>query len=137
MQSGDLKEEGSHITHRIVEKIKKGWTSFFFHRLLSKSQFAPTLIDTENGKLNELAKKLKGDSEKESLTNILEWQAINIEFWWERWPVYLIFIRSFLLLFFYPYLLSSYLQILSFKFTYWIIFFNILYFMSVVSLLFC
>lgn len=53
---------------------------------LAKRQFLPTLIDMENGGLKKLAKRLKGDSEKETLTNILEWQDRNIQFWWERFP---------------------------------------------------
>jgi predicted transglutaminase-like protease len=30
---------------------------------------------------------LKGESDKETLTNISEWQQRNIEFWSERWPL--------------------------------------------------
>lgn len=42
------------------------------------------LKDTE---VMRLAKKLKGNSDKETLTNILEWQDKNIYFWTERWPL--------------------------------------------------
>ena len=45
----------------------------------------PTVEDIENKELVKLAKRLKGDSDKETLTNILEWQDRNIQFWWERW----------------------------------------------------
>ena len=51
-----------------------------------KSQFLPTSKDIESDELKDLSKKLKGDSEKATLTNILEWQDRNIQFWWERWP---------------------------------------------------
>jgi len=53
---------------------------------LDKRQFCPTPEDMENGGLKKLAKRLKGDSEKENLTNILEWQDRNIQYWWERFP---------------------------------------------------
>ncbi len=66
--------------------------------------FVPTPDDIENVKLEGLKEKLKGDSEKETLTNILDWQVRNIKFWWERYPlapilfiVFICFIVSFLL----------------------------------------
>ena len=55
----------------------KSWTD--------KKQSCPTVEDIENKELGKLAKRLKGDSDKETLTNILEWQDRNIQFWWERW----------------------------------------------------
>ena len=55
--------------------------------LLTKRPFLPTPKDIENDELKKLAKRLKGDSEKETLTNILEWQDRNIPPWWERWPL--------------------------------------------------
>jgi len=53
---------------------------------MAKKQFCPDLKDLENGELIKLVNKLKGDSNTETLTNILEWQDKNILFWWERWP---------------------------------------------------
>lgn len=53
-------------------------------RYLDKKQFNPTLDDIENEDLKELANKLKGDSTKETATNILEWQHKNISYWMER-----------------------------------------------------
>jgi len=53
---------------------------------LIKRQFLPTSEDIENDELEKLAKRLKGGSKGETLTNILEWQDKNIQFWWERWP---------------------------------------------------
>lgn len=55
-----------------------------FRLRFMKKQFCPTLEDLENGELRQLAKKLEGDSEKETLTNILEWQHRNIQYWMER-----------------------------------------------------
>jgi len=53
-----------------------------------KRQFCPDFEeDIENDEFKKLAERLKGDSEKETLTNILEWQDRNIQFWWERWPL--------------------------------------------------
>lgn len=52
---------------------------------LTKSQFLPTPEDIENDELKTLAKRLKGSSEKETLTNILEWQDRNIQGWIDRY----------------------------------------------------
>lgn len=57
-----------------------------FKSWINKKQFCPTVEDIENGDLKKLADRLKGGSDKETLTNILEWQDRNIQFWWERWP---------------------------------------------------
>ena len=54
---------------------------------LTKGQFLPASEDIENDELEKLVKRLKGDSEKETLTNILEWQDRNIQYWWERRPL--------------------------------------------------
>ena len=56
-----------------------------FKSWMDKKQSCPTVEDIENKELGKLAKRLKGDSDKETLTNILEWQDRNIQFWWERW----------------------------------------------------
>ena len=66
--------------------------------LLTKRQFLPTPKDVENDELKKLAERLKGDSEKENLTNILEWQDSNIQPWWERWPLVPIFLILILVL---------------------------------------
>lgn len=47
-------------------------------------QFLPTLENIENEDLKELANKLNGDSNKETLTNILEWQERNVLGWSDR-----------------------------------------------------
>lgn len=49
-----------------------------------KKQFLPSLEDIEKEELKGLANKLKGDSDKETLTNILEWEERNIPYWKER-----------------------------------------------------
>ncbi len=49
-----------------------------------KRQVCPTLGDLENKELRDLAKRLKGNSKKETLTNVLEWQHRNIQYWMER-----------------------------------------------------
>ncbi|VVB84931.1 Transglutaminase-like domain protein [uncultured archaeon] len=50
-----------------------------------KRQVCSTLEDLENKELGDLAKRLKGNSDKETLTNVLEWQHRNINYWMERW----------------------------------------------------
>ena len=49
-----------------------------------KNQFLPSLEDIENEDLKKLANMVKGDSNKETLTNILEWQHNNLLYWMER-----------------------------------------------------
>lgn len=51
---------------------------------LNETQFLPSLEDIENNELRKLAGKLKGCSDRETLTNILEWQERNIHYWNER-----------------------------------------------------
>ena len=46
--------------------------------------YCPTQKEIEDKEVIELAKRLKGESKKETLTNILEWQEANINFWDER-----------------------------------------------------
>jgi len=55
-----------------------------FKSWMDKKQSCPTVEDIENKELGKLAKRLKGDSDKETLTNILEWQDRNIQYWKER-----------------------------------------------------
>ena len=45
----------------------------------------PSQDELNNPKVVKLAKGLVGKSQKETLTNILEWQHRNIAFWSERW----------------------------------------------------
>ena len=49
--------------------------------------YHPTLKELKNKEVIHLSKRLKGKSDKETLTNILEWQDKNIYFWTERWPL--------------------------------------------------
>ena len=52
-----------------------------------KSGAVPTFEEIESEKVRDLANRLKGNSDKETLTNILEWQHRNINFWFERFPM--------------------------------------------------
>lgn len=47
----------------------------------------PTSDDIGKDKVKSLAKRLKAGSDEETLTNILEWQERNMEFWTERQPI--------------------------------------------------
>jgi predicted transglutaminase-like protease len=66
--------------------------------------YCPTSDEIGNHKVKSLANRLKAESYKETLTNILEWQEKNIEFWTERQPIlpllgyiYLIFFAAVLI----------------------------------------
>jgi predicted transglutaminase-like protease len=49
--------------------------------------YCPTLKEIENSEIKKMANRLKAISDKETLTNVLEWQDRNIVFWSERWPL--------------------------------------------------
>ena len=50
--------------------------------------YCPSLAERENSRIKELANRLNnGTSDKEVLTNVLEWQDRNIVFWFERYPL--------------------------------------------------
>ena len=70
--------------------------------LIGKKQFLPADTDIKNVELKKLAKRLEGNSEKETLTNILEWQDRNVLGWVDRmymFPIlYILLITSFCLL---------------------------------------
>jgi hypothetical protein len=69
--------------------------NFYINTIITKlntiivdKSFVPTPSDIKSVELKKLAGRLKGNSEKETLTNILEWEERNIKFWWERWPLF-------------------------------------------------
>ena len=49
-----------------------------------KKQFLPSSRELENKDIAELLERLKGVSEKETLSNLLEWQERNLDYWNER-----------------------------------------------------
>jgi predicted transglutaminase-like protease len=55
---------------------------------LVEKQSLPTLEDINNKEARNLAKRLKGKSDKETLTNILEWEEKNIQPWIDRWYIF-------------------------------------------------
>jgi len=63
----------------------------------NKKQFFPTLEDINNKDIKELSKRLEGDSEKETLTNILEWQERNIKGWTDRMYMLITMISSYVI----------------------------------------
>lgn len=73
---------------------------------INKKQFCPTLEDIENKELKMLANQLRKDSNKETLTSIIEWQDRNIQFWWARYPF------PFCILFFIPLLFFTFIYLI-------------------------
>ena len=49
--------------------------------------YNPEQKEIDNPKVAELAGRLKGRSYSETITNILDWQHMNMSFWFERWPL--------------------------------------------------
>lgn len=60
--------------------------------------YSPTSNELKNENIKKLATQLEGESDKETLTNVLEWQQRNIGFWSERWPISTIFLVSSIML---------------------------------------
>ena len=61
--------------------------------------FCPTSKERESNEIEKMANNLKGLSDKETLTNVLEWQDRNIAFWIERYPIPNILLYIFLIFF--------------------------------------
>ena len=64
----------------------------FFKLLRSKAQTwtrgaVPTPEEIASKKVEDLAYRLEGKSDKEKLANVLEWQHRNMKFWLERYPM--------------------------------------------------
>lgn len=60
--------------------------------------YCPSLAERENSRIKELANRLNATSDKEVLTNVLEWQNRNIVFWFERYPLSLAILSAILAL---------------------------------------
>jgi predicted transglutaminase-like protease len=61
--------------------------------------YCPTSKEIENDAIKNLTKRLEGASKKETLTNILEWQDGNINFWDERYPIPIVLLISTIVVF--------------------------------------
>lgn len=70
----------------IVAALKRV-SSRIYYRYSCFQGYCPRIDEINNNKIKSLASRLKADSYKETLTNILEWQNRNIEFWTERHPI--------------------------------------------------
>jgi predicted transglutaminase-like protease len=66
-----------------IQNTIKKWMAKAENKLPMLSLPTPKEIDSEE--ILEFTKRFKGKSQKETITNILEWQDRNIEFWWDRW----------------------------------------------------
>jgi predicted transglutaminase-like protease len=60
---------------------------FLNYKIACWEGHCPTLDETQNDEIKNLASRLKGSSHQETLTNILEWQERNFTFWTERHPL--------------------------------------------------
>jgi hypothetical protein len=49
--------------------------------------YCPSLAERENSRISELTNRLKSMSDRETLTNVLDWQNTNVVFWFERYPL--------------------------------------------------
>jgi len=74
--------------------ILKILRDLWYNRIVKK-HFTPTEKDVKDTK--NLAHRLKGKTDSETLNNILEWQDKNILAWEERWILFLNFVVSMML----------------------------------------
>lgn len=76
--------------------------TLMFKNLLHQ-QYLPSKEDIENKDIKKLANRLKGKDDKETLTNVLEWQERNVQPWIDRWRMFpLLYILLFLAVYFLP-----------------------------------
>jgi predicted transglutaminase-like protease len=71
---------------RILNRIAEAFRRLAYHASCFFGP-CPTSGEIENSKIKSLASRLKAESYEETLTNILEWENRNIEFWAERYPI--------------------------------------------------
>jgi hypothetical protein len=81
---------GNEHNCMLFKKIRKNKVEKNYEHA-SERGHCPTLKETENDNIKELAGRLEGVSHKETLANILEWEDRNITFWFERFPLLPIF----------------------------------------------
>lgn len=72
----------------ISRKRREGIFDRFYYYFSCFRGHCPTTKERRNQLVCKLAKRLEGESDKETLTNILEWQDRNIKFWAERHPIF-------------------------------------------------
>ncbi|GIU68205.1 MAG: transglutaminase-like protease [Candidatus Pacearchaeota archaeon] len=65
---------------------------FRLFRKFQEKQFLPTKEDIDDKEVKKLANRLKGKNDSETLNNILEWQDKNVDFWEERWLMFILLV---------------------------------------------
>jgi len=55
-----------------------------------EKQFLPTLEDVKNNELKNLSRRVKERSVKETLTNIIDWQERNLQYWIDRADMFIL-----------------------------------------------
>jgi predicted transglutaminase-like protease len=68
----------SKRTNRILSRLEYEFACHF-------SGYCPTSKEIQNSEIKEIATRLKANSNKETLTNVLGWQGGRISYWYERW----------------------------------------------------
>jgi predicted transglutaminase-like protease len=71
----------------VTSKRKSESKSTSTYEEACRKGYCPTSKEIEDDTIKSLANRLNGSSHEETLTNVLEWQEKNIDFWIERWPL--------------------------------------------------
>ena len=74
----------SNFLRELKENPLLSIIDFFTFYFGGKKQFLPNSDELENKDVTELLERLKGKSDKETLSNLLEWQERNLDYWNER-----------------------------------------------------
>ncbi|RLI82994.1 hypothetical protein DRP07_04240, partial [Archaeoglobales archaeon] len=86
---------------KIVAKIWEYMLDWYYK--IDSKQFIPTSDDLKDKEVKRIVNRLKGKSEKETLTNLLEWQEKNIKYWDDRADAFIVLLLLALLsISFYP-----------------------------------
>lgn len=80
----------------VATALRRIWSRIYY-RFSCFQGYCPNSDEIENSRIKSLASTLKAGSYRETLTNILEWQERNIEFWTERHPMLTLFLYIWLI----------------------------------------
>lgn len=80
------------------KRLSEFKSRIFYWVACSLGGYYPSLKEIENSEIKRLASRLKAESLKETLTNLLEWQERNLSFWTERHPIISVLIYIYVIL---------------------------------------
>lgn len=86
----NVKQKMATTVSELVTRIKNYKARSYYKNSCFQGH-CPTAEEIKNEKVKSLADRLEEESDKETLTNVLEWQERNLSFWHERHPMSTVF----------------------------------------------